>query len=388
MGDGGRVQKPGTAKIELPQGRTADVALPSASRRLDGRDALQPLTDPMRYVRAEKAEAAASIDRSLKAWRARSGAGQANPTAIPQGGGTSLAGDVRARLEPALGADLSGAKIHTGADSAKAADKLGARAFTVGSDVHFGAGEYQPGTKEGDRLIAHEMTHTVQAKASGVQRKAGTPVNDDAGLEHEADAMGAKAAGGAHEVSQPHEPAEKEADAAADHAVDKLHGGGGKAGANGDAKPAGKEAAPPVAAKLDSNKIHLAGKDALKGPKKNELGTGPETAAVRVGNAAQAGIKRPPQHHVFPQEQRAWFKAHGLDVDAYCVNVDQARHEAIHTMGWNPQVMDLLKDAEQKKGKGKQLTVGEMVALVKGLMVTFKIDKLPFVQYGSERPQT
>jgi hypothetical protein len=274
MGDGGRIPKPGLGEVERVQRQSAEVPIPS--RSLDGRDPMQPITDPMRHVRAEKAEAAASVDRSLKAWRSAKPAAAALPSTervpgawraqmtpapypykIPVGGGASVSGDVRARLEPALGADLSGAKVHTGADSAKAADKLGARAFTIGQDVHFGAGEYQPGSKEGDRLIAHEMTHTVQAKSSGIQRKAGTPVNEDAGLEHEADAMGAKAAGGAHEVSQPHEPAEKEADAAADHAVDKLHGDGkdaahGAGAAQGDKseKRAAKEAAPPIGAKL------------------------------------------------------------------------------------------------------------------------------------------
>src|SRR5947209_3044552 len=68
--------------------------------------------------------------------------------------------------------DVGQAKIHTGSESAKAADEMGARAFTVGGDVHFGAGEFAPGTKEGDRLLAHELTHVVQAGGAGVQRKA------------------------------------------------------------------------------------------------------------------------------------------------------------------------------------------------------------------------
>ena len=42
---------------------------------------------------------------------------------------------------------------------------MGARAFTVGKDVHFGASEFAPGSKEGDRLLAHELTHTIQQGA-------------------------------------------------------------------------------------------------------------------------------------------------------------------------------------------------------------------------------
>jgi len=109
-------------------------------------------------------------------------------------------------MEPQLGADLSGVKVHTGGESADAATQFGARAFTVGQDVHFGAGEYAPGTKEGDRLMAHELTHTVQAQRGGVQRKA---ADDAGGAQHDA-----------ADVSHPEDAAEKEADAAGDHVAD------------------------------------------------------------------------------------------------------------------------------------------------------------------------
>src|SRR5207249_2623 len=83
--------------------------------------------------------------------------GEPAQTAVPQSGGNALASDVRERMEGQVGADLSGVKIHTGGESASAARGFGARAFTVGQDVHFGAGEFAPGTKEGDRLLAHEL---------------------------------------------------------------------------------------------------------------------------------------------------------------------------------------------------------------------------------------
>jgi hypothetical protein len=143
--------------------------------------------------------------RQVQRKAARQADGGAN---IPSSGGAPLAGNVRARMEPRLGADLSHVKVYTGGDSATAAEKLGARAFTTGSDVHFGAGEFAPGTKEGDRLIAHELTHAVQAQKSGVQRKA---EHDDDGGEH------------GPEVSRPEEPAEKEADAVADTVTASLH---------------------------------------------------------------------------------------------------------------------------------------------------------------------
>jgi hypothetical protein len=234
-----RGYKSSTAKPNESAPANEGVAIPALRRR----DPMQPINDPMAYVRAERQEAAARIDRSLKAWRAVSGT-SSGAAKIPSGG-APLPGEVRTRIEPHLGADLSGVKVSTSGESAQAAGALGAKAFTVGQDVHFGAGQYAPGTKEGDRLLAHELTHTVQAQKSGIQRK-GVSVNDDAALEREADGMGARA-GGAHEVSQPHEPAEKEADAVGDHVADKLHGGGK---AEGGAKPAGAEKAPSIGAKL------------------------------------------------------------------------------------------------------------------------------------------
>ena len=66
----------------------------------------------------------------------------------------------------AAGADVSGVRLHTGDTSAEAAEGVSARAFAFGQDVHFGAGEYQPGTPDGDRLIAHELAHTVQQRGA------------------------------------------------------------------------------------------------------------------------------------------------------------------------------------------------------------------------------
>src|SRR5439155_1662171 len=57
---------------------------------------------------------------------------------------------------------LSQVRVHTGGDAAGSAKQLGAKAFTVGSDVHFAAGAFAPGTGEGDRLLAHELAHTLQ----------------------------------------------------------------------------------------------------------------------------------------------------------------------------------------------------------------------------------
>jgi Domain of unknown function (DUF4157) len=166
--------------------------------------------------------------------RKAKGKPQARPSKvkIPESGGRGLGADQQQRMEEELGADLSGVRIHDGGASAQAANELGARAFTVGQDIHFNDGELKPGTLDGDRLLAHELAHTVQGQRSGgVQRKASVGAGDLDGVSH------------------PEDACEKEADAAADHAVGGLHGGARAAG-----KPAIGAAAPSVGRKLFGSK--------------------------------------------------------------------------------------------------------------------------------------
>jgi hypothetical protein len=90
-------------------------------------------------------------------------------------GGQPLDVATRMFFEPRFGYDFSGVRTHTDAQAAGAAVSLGARAFTVGEHIYFGAGEFQPTSASGRRLIAHELTHTIQqqpaaARATRVQR--------------------------------------------------------------------------------------------------------------------------------------------------------------------------------------------------------------------------
>jgi hypothetical protein len=123
---------------------------------------------------------------------------------IPVGkNGAPLAAGVKDEMEQQLGTDLSGVRVHTDGDSAQAADRLGARAFTVDNDLHFNRGQFAPGSREGDKLLAHELTHVVQGRGG---RKA-------------------ESSSGRMDVSQPGEPAELEADSVADRVTDKMYGG-------------------------------------------------------------------------------------------------------------------------------------------------------------------
>ena len=78
-------------------------------------------------------------------------------------GGTPLPEAVRVRMERAFGHDFSHVRIHTDGGAAQAADDLHAMAFAIGRDIYFGRGAWRPGTPAGDELLAHELTHVVQA---------------------------------------------------------------------------------------------------------------------------------------------------------------------------------------------------------------------------------
>ena len=93
-----------------------------------------------------------------------------------KGGGSPLPASSRAFFEPRFGANLSNVRVHTGSQAADAASAINARAFTVGRDIAFNAGQYAPHSQEGQRLLAHELTHVVQQTGtSNVQRKAAGP---------------------------------------------------------------------------------------------------------------------------------------------------------------------------------------------------------------------
>jgi peptidoglycan hydrolase-like protein with peptidoglycan-binding domain len=80
--------------------------------------------------------------------------------------GRPLEAGTRERMEDGLGADLGGVRVHTDPRAAESARAVNAHAYTVGSDVVFAQGRYAPGSREGDRLLAHELTHVVQQEGA------------------------------------------------------------------------------------------------------------------------------------------------------------------------------------------------------------------------------
>jgi hypothetical protein len=78
--------------------------------------------------------------------------------------GTSLDSATRAYMEPRFGHDFSRVRVHADERAAESARAVHALAYTVGRDIVFGAGQYAPTTPDGRRLLAHELTHTVQQR--------------------------------------------------------------------------------------------------------------------------------------------------------------------------------------------------------------------------------
>jgi hypothetical protein len=85
-----------------------------------------------------------------------------------QGGGAPLPTATRALFEPRFGADFSRVRVHTGGRANSTAKAISAKAFTVGHDIAFSAGEYAPESSEGQHLLAHELTHVVQQEGAQV----------------------------------------------------------------------------------------------------------------------------------------------------------------------------------------------------------------------------
>ena len=119
---------------------------------------------------------------------------------VGKGGGSPLPDEVRGEMETGLGTDLGDVRVHTDSKADESAKAVNAHAYTSGSDVVFQQGKYDPGSTEGKKTLAHELTHVVQQSQGPVE---GTSV------------------GGGIKVSDPHDRFEQEADQVAEKVVSR-----------------------------------------------------------------------------------------------------------------------------------------------------------------------
>jgi RHS repeat-associated protein len=143
----------------------------------------------------------------------------------------------------------------------------------------------------------------------------------------------------------------------------------------------------PPGAGLASGIDHLANKEYLEGgleilgaaaaPMKSLRAL--EEASPELRAMRPTVLQRIPRHHVFPQEEKAWFSSRGFDIDKFTIELDQGTHSALHTMKWNDAIMSALKTRETLKGA--QLTESEILSIGKDVLERFKITAPTFVPF-------
>ncbi|HKP11882.1 MAG TPA: DUF4157 domain-containing protein [Blastocatellia bacterium] len=107
----------------------------------------------------------------------------------------------RGLMESRFGYDFSRVRVHADGRAAEAAAALSAQAFTVGPDIVFGGGYFQPGSATGQKLIAHELVHVAQQQSATAPPTSGVSQPGDA-AEREADRVAGGLTDG-HAVTAP-----------------------------------------------------------------------------------------------------------------------------------------------------------------------------------------
>ncbi|HEY9651606.1 MAG TPA: DUF4157 domain-containing protein [Coleofasciculaceae cyanobacterium] len=122
-------------------------------------------------------EEAAPVQAKSMVQRQSDGGGKAAPPQLEEsiqqsrGSGQPLADNIRKPMEQSFGADFSGVKVHTDSRADQLNQSIQARAFTTGQDIFFRQGNYNPGSQDGQELVAHELTHVVQQSGGAIQQK-------------------------------------------------------------------------------------------------------------------------------------------------------------------------------------------------------------------------
>jgi len=141
-----KVNKPGDV-YEREADRISDqvLATPKPAPVSGGPGIQRVVAQPV----AETAVAPASVDRALAS------------------AGEPLDPTIQREMEGRFGFDFSRVRVHTSPAAEQSARDVNARAYTVGNNLVFGAGEFKPDTRQGRRLLAHELTHVAQQFLSG-----------------------------------------------------------------------------------------------------------------------------------------------------------------------------------------------------------------------------
>jgi len=137
--------------------------------QLKTRPASTPSSTPTHLLQRKCVEGVCSERNKKRLFLQRRSVSQAEHSEVPlivhevlRSPGESLDPVTRTFMESRFGHDFSMVRVHTDAKAAESARAVNALAYTAGRDVVFGAGQYVPGTIEGQRLLAHELVHAIQ----------------------------------------------------------------------------------------------------------------------------------------------------------------------------------------------------------------------------------
>lgn len=120
---------------------------------------------------------------------------------VVSSGGSPLEESVRTDMEARMGHDFGDVRVHTGDAADASARSVSAHAYTVGPNIVFQRGAYDPGSSQGQTLLAHELTHVVQQRSGPVD---GTPAAGGVSVSDPSDRFEVDAARNAERVmSQP-----------------------------------------------------------------------------------------------------------------------------------------------------------------------------------------
>lgn len=153
------------AQSQLPGGRV--VAASRSETSTPSAPIVQRTTLARSIRQLQRTHGNRYVQNVLRRARQQDGESDVTPeveTGIQQarGSGQKLDSGVRAQMEPAFGADFGRVQVHHGTQADRLNRAVRARAFTVGSDIFFRQGEYNPNSYSGRELLAHELTHVVQ----------------------------------------------------------------------------------------------------------------------------------------------------------------------------------------------------------------------------------
>lgn len=164
-------------QYEQEADRLADFAV-SEPNRLPSRASSRAVVSPLQRDETAAPPKQVFDEAQKPVWRKANGPSASIGAAPPivhevlESPGQPLDRLTRGFMESRLAYNFGGVRIHADARAAESARAVNALAYTVGRHVVFGAGQYAPGTAQGQRLLAHELVHTAQQVGAGSLRRA------------------------------------------------------------------------------------------------------------------------------------------------------------------------------------------------------------------------